>query len=66
MNVGEFHAQMTLDSGETIRVVIPEAICLPDNSTTYLLCDTQFLLAGHEYISDLRAPKLKMANEKGT
>jgi hypothetical protein len=66
MDVGEFHAQMTLDNGETIRVVIPEAICLPDNSTTYLLCDTQFLLAGHEYLSDLRAPKLKMANGEGT
>jgi hypothetical protein len=66
MNVGKFHAQMTLDNGETIRVVIPEAICLPDSTTTYLLCDTQFLLAGHEYISDLRAPKLKMVNGKGT
>ena len=66
IQVGEFHAQMTLDNGETVRVVIPEAVSLPDNTTTYLLCDTQFLLAGHEYLSDLRAPKLKMANGEGT
>ena len=52
---------MTLDSGETIRVVIPEAVCLGNNSTTYLLCDTQFLLAGHSYISDLRKPQIQMA-----
>ena len=25
IQVGEFHAQMTLDTGETVRVVIPEA-----------------------------------------
>ena len=66
IQVGEFHAQMTLDTGETVRVVIPEAVSLPDTTTTYLLCDTQFLLAGHEYISDLRAPKLKLANGDGT
>jgi len=59
--VGEFHAQMTLDTGETIRVVIPEAVSLPTEATTYLLCDTQFLLAGHKYVSDLRAPKLEFA-----
>ncbi len=52
---------MTLDSGETIRVVIPEAVCLGNNSTTYLLCDTQFLLAGHSYISDLRKPQIQIA-----
>jgi hypothetical protein len=66
IQVGEFRAQMTLDTGETIRVVIPEAVSLPDNTTTYLLCDTQLLLAGHEYISDLRAPKLQLANGEGT
>jgi hypothetical protein len=54
IQVGEFHAQMTLDNGETVRVVIPEAVSLPDNTTTYLLCDTHFFLAGHEYLSDLR------------
>jgi hypothetical protein len=61
IQIGEFHAQMTLDSGETIRFVIPEAVCLSNNSTTYLLCDTQFLLAGHSYISDLRKPQIQMA-----
>jgi hypothetical protein len=61
IQIGEFHAQMTLDSGGTIRVVIPEAVCLGNNSTTYLLCDTQFLLAGHSYISDLRKPQIQMA-----
>ncbi len=30
IQVGEFHAQMTLDNGETVRVVIPEAVSLPD------------------------------------
>jgi hypothetical protein len=25
IQVGDFHAQMTLDTGETVRVVIPEA-----------------------------------------
>jgi hypothetical protein len=38
--VGEFHAQMTLDTEETIRVVIPEAVSLPNEATTYLLCGT--------------------------
>jgi hypothetical protein len=66
IKVGECHAQVTLDTGGTIRVVTPEAVSLPDNTTTYLLCDTQFLLAGHEYISDLRAPKLQLANGEGT
>jgi hypothetical protein len=53
---------MTLDTGEKIRVVIPdEAVSLPTEATTYLLCDTQFLLAGHKYVNDLRAPKLEFA-----
>jgi hypothetical protein len=27
--VGEFHAELTLDDGEKIRVIFPEAVSLP-------------------------------------
>ena len=57
--VGEFHALLTLDDGETIRVIIPEAVALPEEHTSYLFCDSQFLLAGHTYHSDLRKPKIE-------
>jgi hypothetical protein len=59
LQIGEFHGLLKLDSDEVIRVVIPEAIALPaDTSSTYLLSDTQFLLAGNHYNSDLREPKI--------
>ncbi len=54
--VGEFHAELTLNDGERIRAIFPEAVSLPPEHNTYLLCDTQFLLARHTYTSDLRKP----------
>jgi hypothetical protein len=59
LQIGEYHGLLKLDTDEIIRVVIPEAIALPaDTSSTYLLSDTQFLLAGNHYNSDLREPKI--------
>ena len=58
--IGEFHAEMTLDDGEKIRAIFPEAISLPTEHATYLLCDSQYLLAGYTYHSDLRTPKLEL------
>ena len=58
--IGEFHGVLTLDSGETVRVIIPESIQIPPGkSNTYLLADSAFLLAGHQYVSHLSKPKLK-------
>ena len=58
--IGEFHGVLTLDSGETVRVIIPECIQIPPGlSNTYLLADSAFLLAGHQYVSHLSKPKLK-------
>jgi hypothetical protein len=60
LQIGEFHGIITLDSGETRRVVIPECVQTPKGvSNTNLLADTAFLMAGHKYISHLSAPKLK-------
>ncbi len=51
---------ITLDSGETQRAVIPEAILVPSHKTnTYLLAHTPLLMAGHEYICSLEKPRLK-------
>jgi hypothetical protein len=59
LQIGEFHAELELDGGEKVRVIIPEAVCVPSSaSVSYLLCDVQFLMAGHKYHSDLRKPKL--------
>jgi hypothetical protein len=58
--IGEFHAEVTLDDGEKIRAIFPEAISLPTEHATYLLCDSQYLLAGHTYHSDLCKPKLEL------
>jgi hypothetical protein len=57
--VGEFHALLRLHDGEQIRVVIPKAVALPEKHTTHLLCDSQILLAGNKYISNLRQPKIQ-------
>jgi hypothetical protein len=52
--VGEFHAQLTLDNGETVRLIFPESLAMPtDTANASLLSDTQFLMAGHSYCSDL-------------
>jgi hypothetical protein len=61
LQIGEFHGIITLDSGETRRVIIPECIQIPPGlATTYLLADSAFLLAGHQYVSHLSKPKLKI------
>jgi hypothetical protein len=58
--VGEFHALLTLDSGETTRAIIPEAILASAATTnTYLLAHVPLLMAGHEYICSLDRPRLK-------
>ena len=59
LQIGEFHGLIQLDNKEMIRMIIPEAIAIPpETSATYLLSDTQFLLAGNSYHSDLRQPKI--------
>jgi hypothetical protein len=58
--MGEYHGIMTLDKGETIRVIIPEAVQLPTQLVhSNLIANTAYLMAGHKYISDLHKPKLK-------
>jgi hypothetical protein len=60
LQIGEYHGIMTLDSGESVRVIIPEAVQLPIGAAhSNLLANTAFLLAEHKFISDLRQPKLK-------
>jgi hypothetical protein len=60
--IGEFHGIITLDSQETIRIIVPECIQIqPGLSNTYLLADTAFLMAGHAYVSHLSPPKLKFS-----
>jgi hypothetical protein len=59
--IGEFHGIITLDLQETIRVIIPECIQIPQGlSNTYLLSDSAFLMAGHTYVSHLSKPKLRL------
>ncbi len=42
--IGEFHALMTLDSGEVRRAIIPQTIVLPQEiANSYLLATTPFL-----------------------
>jgi hypothetical protein len=51
---------MTLDKGETVKVIIPEAVQLPTHlAHSNLIANTAYLMAGHKYISDLHKPKLK-------
>ncbi len=60
LQMGEYHGIVTLDSGETVRMIIPEAVQLPTElSRSNLLANTAYLMAGHAYISDLYKPKLK-------
>ena len=60
LNIGEFHGIVTLDSEETVRIIIPECIQIPPGlSNTYLLSNAAFLMAGHKYVSHLSQPKLK-------
>ena len=65
--IGEFHALLTLDSGETIHAIIPEAILAPAATTnTYLLAHVPLLMAGHEYICSLDRPRLKFNDGENT
>jgi hypothetical protein len=58
--IGEFHGILTLDSQETIRIIVPECIQIPPGlSNTYLISNSAYLLAGHKYISHLSQPKLR-------
>jgi hypothetical protein len=58
--IGEFHGILTMDSGEIVKIIIPECIQIPPGlSNTYLLADFAFLMAGHQYVSHLSKPKLK-------
>ncbi len=51
---------MTLDSGEPVRIIIPEAVQVPAKlSHSNLLANTPYLMAGHKFLSDLHKPKLK-------
>jgi hypothetical protein len=60
LQIGEYHSIMTLGSGETAQIIIPEAVQFPPGAAhSNLLANTAFLLAGHKYISDLYKPKLK-------
>jgi hypothetical protein len=60
LQMGEYHGVMTLDSGETVRTIIPEAVQVPAKlSHSNLLANTPYLMAGHKFQSDLHKPKLK-------
>ncbi len=60
LKMGEYHGVLTLDSGETVRVIIPEAVQLPGKfSHSNLLANTPYLMAGHKFMSDLHKPKMK-------
>jgi hypothetical protein len=60
LQIGEYHGIMTLNNGETVRIIIPEAVQLPPNTAhSNLLANTAFLLAGHKFVSDLTKPQLK-------
>jgi hypothetical protein len=51
---------MTLDSGETIRLIISAAVELPTKlAHSNLIANIPYLMAGHKYVSDLYKPKLK-------
>ncbi len=60
LQIGQFHGIVTLDSGEAVRVIIPESVYIPpDISHSCLLANTPFLMVGHQYVNDLYAPVLK-------
>ena len=57
--MGEMHALITLDNGEVRRLMIPQAIAVPQGiANSYLLAATPFLIAGHRYTCNLQQPKL--------
>jgi hypothetical protein len=57
--IGEFHVLITLDTGETRRLIISQAISLPKGlANSYLLAATPFLMADNRYTCQLHKPKL--------
>ena len=64
--VGEFHAQLTLDDGETVRLIFPESLALPTASANAsLLSDTQFLMTGHSYSTSVIYGHLNWFSHQG-
>jgi hypothetical protein len=60
LQMGQFRGIVTLDSGEAVRIVVPESVFIPTGlSHSCLLANTPFLMAGHQYINDLYSPVLK-------
>ncbi len=60
LKMGEYHGVMTLDSEESVRLIIPEAVQIPSNlAHSNLIANIPYLMAGHHYVSDLYKPKLK-------
>jgi hypothetical protein len=60
LTIEEFHGILTMDSGEVVKVIIPECILIPPGlSNTYLSADSAYLMVGHQYVSHLSKPKLK-------
>jgi hypothetical protein len=60
LQMGQFHGIVTLDSGEAVRIVVPESVFIPTGlSHSCLLANIPFLMAGHQYINDLYSPVLK-------
>ena len=60
LQMGEYHGVLTLDTGEAVRVIVPEAVQLPGKlSHSNLLANTPYLMAGHKFLSDLHKPKMK-------
>jgi hypothetical protein len=59
--IREFHALITLNTGETKHAIIPEAILIPSptRTNTYLVARATLLMAGHEFILNLYKPKIK-------
>jgi len=63
LQIGTFHAYTTLDSGEKVELIFPESIAIPSAaSDVSLIADTQFLMAGNKYHSDLMEPKLTFSS----
>ncbi len=63
--MGEFHALITLDSGEIRRAIIPEAIALPEDiANSYLLATTPFLIAGHRYIIETSPRTVRVSTSR--
>ncbi len=60
LQMGEFHGIATLDSGETVRLIIPETVKIPLKAgNSNLLANTAYLMVGHTYVSHLMRPKMK-------